>query len=912
MVDYKIRSTIQVEKTMVNFQISTLYFIDFYKKKQNFKKWKILLTDLITDKNCIIHLSPFEDIDFKEDAFYCDIKTIKFEKLSAYFNNYFKFNNEKLGGKVFFMNNERQKLFYYLRYFYYSDNISKFKLCGPSGIGKSTCLLVFSRMYYNIIYFNLKEIMNLYKDKNNNNNEYFKLIVYELGRIGINNDKIKKKFLAKLIELKRQTPWNIFKEIYDLFKDYNYNIILLFDQFKKQYIDFTIFDDMDKTLKKESHLKIILCSSINDKDFRHEIIRSIEILKGLPDYLCPENQDYYYYFGNLTTLEDLKKKSKKSVNDSYYLKFNYFDKYKFKIDNCKNKDDLLKEIKDKIIKKIYDDFNYGIYSIKDIFSDIKSKINKRLEYENCEVILKFIPLKYLIISFHKNYFEINYSFPFIEELINKNIEDEDIFEYFKEKKYNRKNQIYNDIKGDYFERASKIGLETENFLPEKINIHLNVQNIIELDELEKQNDLNKYVLKNNKIKKKEYNKKKMEKIEIFEKNVNQDQPMNYQMFLALKEEKKSLTQNKRKRVTQRDQNNIDDINYINNEDNENDYIFNGDNQNNQNKKLEENPNEFKNNGNNINILAKINIDQNNICNDIDNQIIINEYKDEFLNGNILLNQCKSIGKIYDQAFLYGEKNSKIFVGFQMKFFENSTTLCQDMEENLTKDYIIENSRKILSKLYLDFNIKINRWYYFMILFYDSEEKSYNKHLTEKCKEESLEYIFYDPIKKFFYDKNEIKIDQLKLALFADLNINKINNPFNIFRTDSDLYYEQINKEAKIYTDNSIMNKKAEEFLSKFNTNLINVKRSLKNILNDKKVINLSGIFTLIKDRPMISPKNGNIFLFSTIDKNDLLYLYCENNKFYAGKLREKKNVDIFSIGSLVSLDNFLTFHISKI
>ena len=404
----------------------------------------------------------------------------------------------------------------------------------------------------------------------------------------------------------------------------------------------------------------------------------------------------------------------------------------------------------------------------------------------------------------------------------------------------------------------------------------------------------------------------MEKIEIFEKNVNQDQPMNYQMFLALKEEKKSLTQNKRKRATQRDQNNIDDINYINNEDNENDYIFNGDNQNNQNKKLEENPNEFKNNGNNINILAKINIDQNNICDDIDNQIIINEYKDEFLNGNILLNQCKSIGKIYDQAFLYGEKNSKIFVGFQMKFFENSTFLGQDMGENLTKDYIIENSRKILSKLYLDFNIKINGWYYFMILFYDSEEKSYNKHLTEKCKEESLEYIFYDPIKKFFYDKNEIKIDQLKLALFADLNINKINNPFNIFLTDSDLYYEQINKEAKIYTDNSIMNKKAEEFLSKFNTNLINVKRSLKNILNDKKVINLSGIFTLIKDHPMISPKDGNIFLFSTIDKNDLLYLYCENNKFYAGKLREKKNVDIFSIGSLVSLDNFLTFHISKI
>ena len=150
-----------------------------------------------------------------------------------------------------------------------------------------------------------------------------------------------------------------------------------------------------------------------------------------------------------------------------------------------------------------------------------------------------------------------------------------------------------------------------------------------------------------------------------------------------------------------------------------------------------------------------------------------------------------------------------------------------------------------------------------------------------------------------------------MVLFADLNINKINNPYNIFRTDSKLYYNQINKDDKIYIDNSIMNKKAEEFLSQFNTNLVNVKRSLKNLLNEKKNINLSGIFTLIKDRPMISPKDNIIFLFSIIDRNDLIYLYSENNKFNAGKLKEGQPIDVLSIGSLVSRDIFITFNLSK-
>ena len=53
----------------------------------------------------------------------------------------------------------------------------------------------------------------------------------------------------------------------------------------------------------------------------------------------------------------------------------------------KIKNEELKKIEENIIHKIYDDFNFGIYSIKDILLDIKSKVNKRLEYEKSEATL---------------------------------------------------------------------------------------------------------------------------------------------------------------------------------------------------------------------------------------------------------------------------------------------------------------------------------------------------------------------------------------------------------------------------------------------------------------------------------------------------------------------------------------------
>ena len=47
-----------------------------------------------------------------------------FEKLTNYFNNYFKYNQEKLSDKEFYMNIERQKLFDYLFDFHFREDIN--------------------------------------------------------------------------------------------------------------------------------------------------------------------------------------------------------------------------------------------------------------------------------------------------------------------------------------------------------------------------------------------------------------------------------------------------------------------------------------------------------------------------------------------------------------------------------------------------------------------------------------------------------------------------------------------------------------------------------------------------------------------------------------------------------------------
>ena len=56
------------------------------------------------------------------------------------------------------------------------------------------------------------------------------------------------------------------------------------------------------------------------------------------------------------------------------------------------------------------------------------------------------------------------------------------------------------------------------------------------------------------------------------------------------------------------------------------------------------------------------------------KIKIYKYDDSFLKGEIFINQGEKVGKTLDFGFLYGEQNSKIFIGFQMKSYSKGTSL----------------------------------------------------------------------------------------------------------------------------------------------------------------------------------------------------------------------------------------------
>ena len=77
-------------------------------------------------------------------------------------------------------------------------------------------------------------------------------------------------------------------------------------------------------------------------------------------------------------------------------------------------------------------------------------------------------------------------------------------------------------------------------------------------------------------------------------------------------------------------------------------------------------------------------------------------------SSIFLDQYSKFGKTLDFAYIYGNKNEKTFIGFQMKcYFEDSTL----KNKFVNKNFIKKSCRKILVNSMKLFNCKISQWYY---------------------------------------------------------------------------------------------------------------------------------------------------------------------------------------------------------
>ena len=139
--------------------------------------------------------------------------------------------------------------------------------------------------------------------------------------------------------------------------------------------------------------------------------------------------------------------------------------------------------------------------------------------------------------------------------------------------------------------------------------------------------------------------------------------------------------------------------------------------------------------------------------------------------NYLIGQKKRTGRLLDYALLYGEKNNKIFVGFQIKCYFEATTYIDP--KFINKEIIKQKCRHILFKSMITFNCKITSWHYFLIFYYNpkkDQKYNLNSDIYNKCLD-VVEFLFYDPVGKTFYDNSYKPLRSIKLTETSNLNFN---------------------------------------------------------------------------------------------------------------------------------------------
>ena len=402
-------------------------------------------------------------------------------ELSKFFYEFFKFNDQDKNEDFIYYSEERDigrlKLHEFLEQFE-DSSLNFFKFTGPSSNGKTTTLLKFARRNLNIMYFNLRFL----HEKENDIPILYEYFTMELKSLFL-NDTIINELNNYLRNFINENYMQILMGIISILKDYK--IIVIFDQFKKRnklyYILNSFFDEL-KTRKYK--IKFILCSSINDDEIKEEVIKTIENFKGIPTILNTMNQYYFFYFNSLFEPRINQADLYNPINEL----FNYLPKYKSQFQKIKDKEkmkDELKVINSQIIGKILEkNNNINLGNLSGIFIIILNKINDKFEYtpENYTILRRYIPLKYFILIFNENYFEIKYAFPYVKHFLISQISISEADNFFLNNKYLFFQYLESYAKSYYYEFAAKFRFKNllQDFGPIK---EIKVNNITEMSEI---------------------------------------------------------------------------------------------------------------------------------------------------------------------------------------------------------------------------------------------------------------------------------------------------------------------------------------------------------------------------------------------------------------------------------------------
>ncbi len=796
--------------------------------------------------NKIILLQDFMNYDdYKNEEITTDYpqnnSILEPDKLSKFFELFFKF--ETKSNFEYWGSYKRSIFLSFILEYKANENIYCLKICGPSSIGKSMTLFILSKCYNNFLYYNLKTIRIL-KEKNDNVNiqniitesckylELEKEQIIELSSI-IKNNKLKSFFYS-------------LKEIVKfLIKDEIPSVIIL-DQFKNNSIDKEFYTDILSLISKQNNkkVKLLICSSTNDKEIREECIKSWKSKIFFLSQFNEENQDYYFY------IDELYNKNKKgdSLYDNVLYNFNYIPKYKSKFEYLEKEENVtqkfnkdLTEIQKKIennLKKLYEIINEKdkseeiimmkmIESLRYIFLNINEKIN----YEKLEEFTSICSFKYYTFKFEQNYFMINYSFPYMTNIIN-NIINIHLEEFYK---YKRKNEHSGFANADFFElfsgKSLKLGKlklpESDNYICLEVNeiVKMNELSINELDDIMKfeiQSNLKKYLVR---------------KEDFIEKNKEISKELKGRNLLL----------------------SLNDI--INYNDKNIEYY-----------KLQ-------------------------YLNSLTNKYFINGITN-FGDMSIFINQKNQRGKKIDLAYVYGKRDEKTFIGFQMKAYDEGSS--HDCNFDSTRDNLKEVLKPMIVniKYLMDMNIKF--WHYVVIILLDKEKeegKQFFKKIVERCQNNGLDYIFYEPYENQFYNRNLNQISNfipnqfsnlddnieniLPINIMNDINIEQYMENFSDYmikkKFNNANYIEEglislLNKKKIRLEESLTMNKKKETIKKVINDILYNIK-----IIFNFSSIKFVGAYDFLNYFNIPMPKINYFFLVPSNENDIFLIIINQNN-----------------------------------
>ena len=329
------------------------------------------------------------------------------------------------------LSEERMQLIQNLNLFVKGKN-EIYYLTGPCSIGKSVSLLLFQRvnaMNSNIGYFNCKTLSNIDKDgfisifktqffylskDYNEMNDLLFLFNFLNYRASATNYCSSNSFflfikliLKHLIKLNK--PFTLILDQYKLILDQT-------NYYLKEYIE----------LINNTKIKIIVCSSINNKDIRNVVKKALQLKfdknkKIIYEYI-PSLIDINV-FKSIIEKEEREKEEKKVEENkeekktednkedeekrkednierrlSYYQQFNFLPKYYYKLCNLTDNEieqeieEIKEHFKDKITEYYNDNFGDAYRNLDKLINLIGLEITK----DQLETIINDIPLKYLL------------------------------------------------------------------------------------------------------------------------------------------------------------------------------------------------------------------------------------------------------------------------------------------------------------------------------------------------------------------------------------------------------------------------------------------------------------------------------------------------------------------------------------